>query len=247
MPIHGWQIILSNGQQRKPTPQLQLKLHHLLPVSYTHLNVPEGSFASDPEDPYARILELQETIAAYHEADMSLIMDVVYNHVYDADSFAFENIVPGYFYRLDEQKQRTDGTFCGNDVASERAMVRRFIKHSVKQWVNLYGFDGFRFDLMGILDIQTMNELAEELKASYPNIYLYGEGWKMATGLDSELLAHQYKAAELTDYGFFSDNFRDTIKETILNKQRLTGSEWTSSMANIPVSYTHLDVYKRQE
>ena len=200
------------------------------PVQY---NVPEGSFASDPEDPYARILELQETIAAYHEADMSLIMDVVYNHVYDADSFAFEKIVPGYFYRLDEQKQRTDGTFCGNDVASERAMVRRFIKHSVKQWVNLYGFDGFRFDLMGILDIQTMNELAEELKESYPNVYLYGEGWKMATGLDSELLAHQYNAAELTDYGFFSDNFRDTIKGTILNKQRLTGFEWTSSMANI--------------
>ena len=124
----------------------------------------EGSFASDPEDPYARILELQETIAAYHEADMSLIMDVVYNHVYDADSFAFENMVPGYFYRLDEQKQRTDGTFCGNDVASERAMVRRFIKHSVKQWVNLYGFDGFRFDLMGILDIQTMNELQKQSK-----------------------------------------------------------------------------------
>ena len=200
------------------------------PVQY---NVPEGSFASDPEDPYARILELQETIATYHEADMSLIMDVVYNHVYDADSFAFEKIVPGYFYRLNEQKQRTDGTFCGNDVASERAMVRRFIKHSVKQWVNLYGFDGFRFDLMGILDIQTMNELAEELKESYPNVYLYGEGWKMATGLDSELLAHQYNAAELTDYGFFSDNFRDTIKGTILNKQRLTGFEWTSSMANI--------------
>jgi len=190
----------------------KIGMQHLLDLGIKY-NVPEGSFASDPEDPYARILELQESIAAYHEADMSLIMDVVYNHVYDADSFAFEKIVPGYFYRLDEQKQRTDGTFCGNDVASERAMVRRFIKHSVKQWVNLYGFDGFRFDLMGILDIQTMNELAEELKASYPNVYLYGEGWKMATGLESDLLAHQYNAAELTDYGFFSDNFRDTIKE----------------------------------
>ena len=200
------------------------------PVQY---NLPDGSFASNPDDPYNRIIELQEAIAAYHTADMSVIMDVVYNHVYNADSFAFEKIVPGYFYRLDKNNKRTNGTFCGNDVASERAMIRRYIKCSVKQWINLYGFDGFRFDLMGILDIETMNQLAEELKEDYPNIYLYGEGWKMATGLNATLLAHQYNAKQLTDYGFFSDDFRDTIKKTILESHKLSDTEWTSSMANL--------------
>ncbi len=86
------------------------------PVQY---NVPEGSFSSQPNDPYQRILELQQVIDAYHEADLSLIMDVVYNHVYLSDDFAFERIVPGYFYRYDQDRQRTNGTFCGNDVASE--------------------------------------------------------------------------------------------------------------------------------
>ena len=127
-------------------------------------------------------------------------MDVVYNHVYDANSYAFEKIVPGYFFRLNDMGYRTNGTFCGNDVASEKIMVRRYIKQSVKQWVSLYGFDGFRFDLMGILDIQTMQQIADELKTLYPNIYLYGEGWQMDTGLASERLAHQYNAAQLPDY-----------------------------------------------
>ena len=91
-------------------------------------------------------------------------MDVVYNHVYQADEYAFEQIVPGYFYRYNAEGERTNGTFCGNDVASERSMVRHYIKQSLKQWVSLYGFDGFRFDLMGILDIPTMTEIAEELR-----------------------------------------------------------------------------------
>ena len=200
------------------------------PVQY---NVPEGSYASDPNDPYARILELQDTIATYHQANLSVIMDVVYNHVYKADEFAFERIVPGYFYRYDQDRQRTNGTFCGNDVASERAMVRNYIKQSVKQWVQLYGFDGFRFDLMGILDRRTMMEIQEELVAIYPNIYLYGEGWKMDTGLDPELLAHQYNASQLRPYGFFSDNFRDTIKRSILNEGRIDSRYQANDLANI--------------
>lgn len=200
------------------------------PVQY---NVPEGSYTSDPNDPYARILELQETIATYHKANLSVIMDVVYNHVYKADEYAFEQIVPGYFYRYDTNGERTNGTFCGNDVASERAMVRRYIKQSLKQWVELYGFDGFRFDLMGILDIQTMTEIAEELRNIYPNIYLYGEGWKMDTGLSEERLAHQYKASELPAYGFFSDNFRDTIKRTLLAGHRRDSQYLENDFANI--------------
>ena len=200
------------------------------PVQY---NVPEGSLSSDPHDPYSRIFELQDAIAAYHQADMSVIMDVVYNHVYEADAYAFEKIVPGYFYRLDEQGLRTNGTFCGNDVASEKAMVRHYIQQSVQQWVSLYGFDGFRFDLMGILDITTMKQIAQELKAIHPNIYLYGEGWQMPTGLDSDLLAHQFNAEQLPEYGFFSDHFRDTIKQTIVQGSRLDKEHTTSWLENV--------------
>jgi pullulanase, type I len=200
------------------------------PVQY---NVPEGSFSSDPHDPYSRIFELQDAIAAYHQADMSVIMDVVYNHVYEADAYAFEKIVPGYFYRLDEQGLRTNGTFCGNDVASEKAMVHHYIQQSVQQWVSLYGFDGFRFDLMGILDITTMKQIAQELKAIHPNIYLYGEGWQMPTGLDSDLLAHQFNAEQLPEYGFFSDHFRDTIKQTIVQGSRLDKELATSWLENV--------------
>ena len=200
------------------------------PVQY---NVPEGSLSSDPHNPYTRIFELQDAIAAYHKADMSVIMDVVYNHVYEADNYAFEKIVPGYFYRLDERGIRTNGTFCGNDVASEKAMVRHYIQQSVQQWVSLYGFDGFRFDLMGILDITTMKQIAQELKAIYPNIYLYGEGWQMPTGLDSDLLAHQFNAEQLAEYGFFSDHFRDTIKQTIAQGSRLDKEHATSWLENV--------------
>ena len=162
--------------------------------------------------------ELQDAIATYHQSNLSVIMDVVYNHVYQADEYAFEQIVPGYFYRYNAEGERTNGTFCGNDVASERSMVRHYIKQSLKQWVSLYGFDGFRFDLMGILDIQTMTEIAEELREIYPNVYLYGEGWKMDTGLSEDQLAHQYNSKRLPDFGFFSDNFRDTVKRTLCSR-----------------------------
>lgn len=188
------------------------------PVQY---NVPEGSFSSNPNDPYARILELQSAIQAYHDADLGVIMDVVYNHVYHAETYAFEKIVPGYFYRYDSQDRRTDGTFCGNDVASERSMVRNYIKQSLKQWVTLYGFDGFRFDLLGILDIQTMQEISAELQELHPNIYLYGEGWKMGTGLPYVELAHQYNAEQLPDISFFNDHYRDTMKKILLYPEQL--------------------------
>ena len=184
------------------------------PVQY---NVPEGSFSSNPNDPYARILELQAAIQAYHDAYISVIIDVVYNHVYHAETYAFEKIVPGYFYRYNEQDQRTNGTFCGNDVASERSMVRNYIKQSVRHWVELYGFDGFRFDLMGIIDSKTLQEIHDELSSIYPNIFLYGEGWKMGTGLPEQKLAHQYNAYQLPDTSFFNDDYRDTFKKILVN------------------------------
>ncbi|MGT2951091.1 type I pullulanase [Streptococcus cuniculi] len=192
------------------------------PVQY---NVPEGSFASNPDDPYTRISELQTAIQAYHDADISVIMDVVYNHVYHAEEYAFERIVPGYFYRYQENGLRTDGTFCGNDVASERSMVRNYIKQSLRQWTSLYGFDGFRFDLMGILDVETMNQIEAELRALHDNIYLYGEGWKMATGLEFDQLAHQYNAEKLPTLAFFNDDYRDTFKKILLNPKRLVDKQ----------------------
>ncbi|WP_151621227.1 type I pullulanase [Streptococcus intermedius] len=200
------------------------------PMQY---NLPDGSFTTNPHDPYARIVELQEVIATYHQADISVIMDVVYNHVYDPKAYAFEKIVPGYFFRYDHNGNLTNGTFCGNDVASERAMVRSYIKHSLKQWLTIYGFDGFRFDLMGILDIETMKQIAEELQFLYPNVYLYGEGWRMNTGLDNNRLAHQFNADKLPSYGFFNDHFRNTIKATIAKGKQLQEKHSISSIENI--------------
>lgn len=199
------------------------------PVQY---NTPDGSFATNPNDPYSRILELQDAIEAYHKADISVIMDVVYNHVYHAETYAFEKIVPGYFYRVDDMGLRTNGTFCGNDVASERPMVNRYIRQSLSMWSSLYGFDGFRFDLMGILDIETMNQIAKELKEIYGNIYLYGEGWNMGTGLHSDQLAHQYNAFQLPDFGFFSDDYRNNMKRALANPERLEADYRRDKLAN---------------
>lgn len=208
------------------------------PMQY---NLPEGSYSSQPDDPYKRILELQAAIQAYHDADISVIMDVVYNHVYYAEKYAFERIVPGYFYRYNEHGIRTDGTFCGNDVASERSMVRNYIKQSLVQWLQLYGFDGFRFDLMGILDIETINQIQAELSSLYPNVYLYGEGWKMATGLEYERLAHQYNADKLPAISFFNDEYRDTFKKILLQPNSLVESQLHEKVEHLlsGSQYTH--------
>lgn len=203
------------------------------PMQY---NIPEGSFSSQPNDPYARILELQTAIQAYHDADISVIMDVVYNHVYHAEKYAFELIVPGYFYRYNEHGMRTDGTFCGNDVASERSMVRHYIKQSIRQWLEIYGFDGFRFDLMGILDSDTIRQIHQELSAIYPNVYLYGEGWKMSTGLEFDKLAHQYNAEQLPEISFFNDHYRDTFKKILLDPTHLTDQQLRYQVQNLLIA-----------
>lgn len=200
------------------------------PVQY---NVPEGSFTSQPDDPYTRILELQTAIQSYQADGIGVIMDVVYNHVYHAEAYAFERLVPGYFYRYDGQGKRTEGTFCGNDVASERSMVSNYIRQSLRHWVKTYGLDGFRFDLMGILDCETMQQIERDLKPLHPSIYLYGEGWQMATGLPSDRLAHQYNAAQLPGFGFFNDDFRDTFKTIIAFPHKLVEKQWHEKVQNL--------------
>lgn len=188
------------------------------PVQY---NVPEGSYSTNPFDPYARIIELQQAIDFYHRHNIHVIMDVVYNHVYHIQTFSIEKIVPGYAYRVNEHNQPTNGTYCGNDIASERKMIRQYIKHSLVQWATLYGFDGFRFDLMGILDIDTMQDITNALQQINSNILLYGEGWEMNTGLPTTQLAHQQNAHQLSSVGFFNDLYRETLKNIIVSPEKI--------------------------
>jgi len=175
-------------------------------------NVPEGSYATDPTDPYRRINELKTLINALHEQGLGVIMDVVYNHVYERKTHPFDGIVPTYYFRYDGNGVATNGSGCGNDVASERRMVRKFIVDSVKFWLEEYGLDGFRFDLMGLHDIETMNEVRKACDMISPEILLYGEGWNIPTELPEERRATLYNAHLLPRISHFNDSFRDVIK-----------------------------------
>lgn len=181
------------------------------PMNY---NVPEGSYSSDPKNPTARITELKAAIQAMHSQGLRVNMDVVYNHVYAASNFSQELIVPGYWFRTDESGNLTNGSGCGNDVASERPMVRKFIIDSVKYWASEYNLDGFRFDLMGLMDIQTINEVTAELKKIDPTIIIIGEGWDMGT-LPAELRANQKNISKLNNVAFFNDQIRDGLKGSV--------------------------------
>ena len=183
------------------------------PMNY---NVPEGSYSSDPNKPTARITELKQAIQAMHDQKLRVNMDVVYNHVYNAGSFSEELIVPGYFFRTDDNGGLTNGSGCGNDVASERPMVRKFIVDSVKYWAGEYNLDGFRFDLMGLMDIQTINEVTAALKAIDPTIIVIGEGWNMGT-LPADARANQINISKLNNVAHFNDQIRDGLKGSVFN------------------------------
>lgn len=185
------------------------------PVQY---NVPEGSYASNPNDAYARLVELKQMIAKFHQEGIRVNMDVVYNHVYNHKTHAFEKTVPGYFFRYDSHGEMSNGTFCGNDIASERKMVRKYILDSIRYWVETFGVDGFRFDLMGILDVTTMNEIRQMLTAIDETLMLYGEGWDMPTALPAAQKAHMYNSKELPMIGHFNDVFRDSLKGDTIRK-----------------------------
>ena len=179
-------------------------------------NVPEGSYSSDPTKPTARITELKQAIQAMHDQKLRVNMDVVYNHVYNAGAFSQESIVPGYWFRTDETGNLTNGTGVGNDTASERPMVRKFIVDSVKYWATEYNLDGFRFDLMGIHDIQTVNEVTAALKAIDPTIIVIAEGWNMGT-LPDDQKANQINIAKLNNVAMFNDQIRDGLKGSVFN------------------------------
>ncbi len=179
------------------------------PVNY---NVPEGSYATDVYDPYKRVLEVKEMIQAVNNKGIRVNMDVVYNHMFDLGSSLFNSIVPKYYFRYDEKGDPSNGSFCGNDIESTHLMVRRFIVDSVKRWVTLYGVDGFRFDLMGIHDVDTMNMIREELDKIDPSIIVYGEGWHMPSTLDEDLKSSIQNQDKVPDIAMFNDRFRDALK-----------------------------------
>lgn len=175
-------------------------------------NVPEGSYCLNPGDPLARIIELKELVAGYHQAGIRINMDVVYNHVYTMERSSFDKTVPYYYFRYTEDGDLSNGSFCGNDIDSPKAMVRKFIIDSIVYWMNDYGIDGFRFDLMGIIDVRTMQEIGEKARAIKPDVMLYGEGWNMPTALDHDDKAAMHNYDKMPDVAFFNDYFRDHVK-----------------------------------
>ena len=180
-------------------------------------NAPEGSYSTNPSDPYARVTELKQAIQSLHDNGLRTIMDVVYNHVSNADEFSEQQLVPGYFFRTEADGSMANGTGCGNEVASERPMVRKFIVDSVKYWAKEYGIDGFRFDLMGILDTTTMQQIRTELNKIDPTIVIIGEGWNMGDVLPDAQKAAQINAASLAGIGMFNDQIRDAVKGSVFD------------------------------
>ncbi|MBY6035135.1 type I pullulanase [Fictibacillus nanhaiensis] len=180
-----------------------------------HFFAPEGSYATDPNDPVCRIKELKSLIQSLQGNGLSVILDVVFNHVYKREESAFEKLVPGYYFRYDEGGNPVNGTGVGNDTASERKMMRKFIIDALTFWMIEYKIDGFRFDLMGIHDVETMSIAAKRLKSLNPGLFLLGEGWDLNTYLAPEKKAALHSAKKLPDYSFFNDSFRDCVKGSI--------------------------------
>lgn len=184
-------------------------------------NVPEGSYAVSPYDGAVRIQEMKQMVLALHSRGIGVIMDVVFNHTYRRDDSNLQKIVPGYYYRNDETGY-TNGSGCGNEVASDRPMVQKLIVDSLIYWAKEYHIDGFRFDLMGVLDIDTMNVIAERLKEIRPDIYLYGEGWNGGpSSLAEEKRAFKASAKKMPGIGMFNDDIRDTIKGSVFYDDHL--------------------------
>ncbi len=186
------------------------------PVNF---NVPEGSFSTDPYHGSVRVSEMKQMIKVLHDNGLSVVMDVVYNHVYDGPEFCFNKIVPGYFSRINAEGIWSNGSGCGNDTASERAMVRKYIVDSVCYWADEYHIDGFRFDLVGLIDVQTMNEITTEVHKNHPNVIFYGEGWDMPTNLTKPgvELAIQPNSTKMPEFSFFNDTIRDLLRGNIQN------------------------------
>lgn len=176
-------------------------------------NSVEGSYSTDPYNPVIRIKEFKQMVQALHNAGFRVILDVVYNHTTDASRTGFERTMPGYFYRMREDGTFFDGSGCGNETASEREMFRKYMIESLEWWMKEYHIDGFRFDLMAIHDIDTMNEISERLHSIDPDVLLYGEGWAAsAPAYPEDEIALKVNTHRLDRIGAFSDNIRDAVR-----------------------------------
>jgi pullulanase len=182
-----------------------------------HFNAPEGSYSTNPANPYSRIIELKQLIDQIHSLGLRVIMDVVYNHVYIRENSSFEKVVPGYYFRHNEIGLPSNGTGVGNDIASERKMVRKFIVDSISYWLQEYQIDGFRFDLMGILDVETIQEVRKVCDRLSKGTIIIGEGWSLNTPLPKEKKATIFNQAKLPEIAQFNDKFRDSIKGSTFN------------------------------
>ena len=180
------------------------------PLNY---NAVEGSFSTDPYNPVTRIKEFKQMVQALHKAGFRVILDVVYNHTTNTAVTGFERTMPGYFYRMREDGTFFNGSGCGNETASEQAMFRKYMVESLEWWMKEYHIDGFRFDLMAIHDIETMNEISERLHAIDPNVVIYGEGWAAESpAYPAEEIALKANTYMLDKVGAFSDNIRDAVR-----------------------------------
>lgn len=187
-----------------------------------HYNVPEGSFASDPYDGALRIKEFKTMVQALHKAGIRVVLDVVYNHTGGPNEESVFNLIePDYFYRLNSNGSYSNASACGNETASEKNMMRRFMVESVLYWAKEYHIDGFRFDLMGIHDIQTMNAISAALHREDPSIFIYGEGWKAGDSpLPDSLLALKANVSKLQSIAAFSDEMRDGLKGHVFSPDK---------------------------
>ena len=182
-----------------------------------NFNVPEGSYSTDPFHGEVRVKEVKQMVKGLHDNGISVVMDVVYNHVYDAETFCFNQIVPVYFSRTAPDGKYSNASACGNDTASERSMVKKYIVDSVKYWADEYHIDGFRFDLVGLIDTETINAVVTEVHKTHPNVIFYGEGWSMESLVTKTgyHMTTQTNAHLVPDFAFFSDTIRDILKGSV--------------------------------
>lgn len=184
------------------------------PTNYFSL---EGSYSNYPEDPLARLLEFKKMVAELHKNDIRVVLDVVYNHIYEYQNSDFHRNLPNYYFRR-LGKRISEGSGCGNDIASERSMVRKHILDSLKYFTETFDLDGYRFDLLGLIDLQTAKEAIKVVKSIKPDALMYGEGWDMMTGLSKDKKCCSDNAHQIPEMGFFNDQFRDVIKGGTFDK-----------------------------
>ena len=207
-------------------------------------NVPEGSYSTDPYNGEVRIKEFKEMVMALHKAGIGVIMDVVYNHTYDANS-SFNKIVPYYYYRYTATGENTSASGCGNDTASERYMYGKFMVESTSYWMKEYKLDGFRFDLMGLHDLQTMQRIESAVHTINPKAVIYGEGWTMGATIDGSIQANQSEISAIIPTGnaiggiaVFNDAMRDGLKGSVFDKTSqgyINGDAGASNLSKVIV------------